>query len=201
MKSSFLRLFFLIIAGGIIYYNVHTPPATTLKLDDLDSMDDIGGPFTLTDQFGKTRKNTDFLKKYMIVYFGYSYCPDMCPLALQNITKALESLKRDRDQFQVLFITLDPARDTVEQLRVYSENYDPNFLFLTGSKDAIDRVSQAYKAYAKEMPATETTEYLLDHSTLIYIMNRQGKIVGYFPHTVEGEKLGIMLNQLLSHQA
>lgn len=200
-RLGFFTLFFLAIAAGIIYYQIETPPATTLAPEDPDPMSEVGGPFALYDQFGKIRKNTEFLGKYMIVYFGYSYCPDMCPLALQNITKALGVVERERDQFQVLFITLDPARDSVEQLKLYSENYDPNFLFLTGKQAEIDAVAKAYKAYAKQMPNTETTDYLIDHSTLIYIMNRSGKIVGYFPHNIDGEKLGLMLNKLLASKA
>ncbi len=195
IRLVLMTFVFLGIAVGIVYYQIQKPPVTK---DGIDEPMDLGGPFDLVDQNGRPCRSESFKGKYMIVYFGYSYCPDACPLALQNITKALKSLKRDRDQIVPVFITMDPERDTVEQLKTYSESYDENIYFLTGYRAAIDSVAKAYKTYAKKIENADTTDYLVDHSTLIYLVDREGKLISYFLHTIEPEKLSDVLVQTLA---
>lgn len=195
IRRGLLTLFFIACAIGVVYFQYNH---TTFSDQKVDKLPDIGGPFSLVDQNGKARHNTDFKGKYMLVYFGYSYCPDICPMGLQNITSALKQVKGDRDQIVPIFITVDPERDTVNLLKDYSANYDPNILFLTGPRLEIDNLMKSYKVYAAKSKSEATTEYLMDHSTLIYLMDREGKFIDHFPHTVDPQKLAEALNRKLA---
>jgi cytochrome oxidase Cu insertion factor (SCO1/SenC/PrrC family) len=151
----------------------------------------VGGHFELVDHTGAIRTEADFKGKYLLVYFGYSFCPDICPAALYNISQALQHLnEKTRRQIQPLFISVDPERDTVETLRIYMENYHPAFVALTGTPAQVDQALKAYRVYAKKAtPDGTSTEYLIDHSSVVYVMDRQGRYVTSFNHTTEPEKI------------
>jgi protein SCO1/2 len=140
----------------------------------------VGGPFTLTDENNVVRHAGDFRGKLMLVYFGYTYCPDACPTALQQIGQTLERLGKDADAVQPLFITVDPARDTVAQMKLYMQNFSPRILALTGTPEEVAAVAREYHIYYQkvEQPGGE---YLMDHSSLIDLMGRDGKCVAQFP--------------------
>ncbi len=161
---------------------------------------EIGGPFSLIDKHGKIRTNTEFKGKYMLVYFGYSYCPDVCPLGLFNITQALKMMQRDRDQIVPIFITVDPKRDTQEQLKLYAQNFDPNFVMLTGPEKDVRSAMKYYKAYAAKREEGDMDDYLVDHSTLIYLMDRDGYFIQSFPHVIDPELLSKGLVSMLSKE-
>ena len=150
----------------------------------------IGGHFLLTDHKGVQRSNLDFRGRYTLVYFGYSFCPDICPTALYNITEALESLGDKAKKFQPLFITVDPERDTVEELAKYIDNFHPSLIALTGSKEAINKAKRAYHVYAaKASPKESGADYLLDHSSIIYLMDPRGRYVTSFNHATPAETI------------
>lgn len=197
VRRGLLTLMFLSIVVGIVYYQLQH---TTYADQEKDTLPDIGGAFTLTDQTGKARTNEEFKGKYMLVYFGYSYCPDICPMGLSNMSQGLKLIKSDRDKIVTLFITVDPERDDVELLKNYSQNYDPNILFLTGSKENIEQVKKAYKVFAEKTKSDQTTDYLMDHSTLIYLMDKDGKFIDHFPHTVPPQILAEKLTRLLAKE-
>lgn len=159
----------------------------------------IGGHFELVDHNGVTRTDADFKGKYLLVYFGYSFCPDICPAALYNISQALQHLKeKTRRQIQPLFISVDPERDTVETLHIYMENYHPAFIALTGTRAQVDQALRAYRVYAKQAkPDGTSTEYLIDHSSVVYVMDRQGRYVTSFNHTTEPEKIVQLLQNVI----
>lgn len=197
IRLGIMTLGFLGCAAWIIYYQFRN----SLHIrDTMDPLDGIGGPFDLIDQDGKQCKSDDFKGKYLLVYFGYSYCPDVCPMALQHISEGLKGIKKDRDQIVPIFITLDPERDSISQLKIYSENYDPNIRFLTGPKEEIKKNVDTYKAYSKKINSPQTTEYLVDHSTLIYLLDRKGKIITFFPHTIAPSKLTDLLTRVLAKE-
>ena len=149
----------------------------------------IGGSFELTDKDGKTWKDTDFKGKLMLVYFGYSYCPDICPTALYHLTQAMEDLGGGK-VVQPIFITLDPERDTAAQLQSYAQNFHKDFIMLTGSEQHIKQVLKAYRVYAARAANTPDKEaYLLDHSSLIYLMDRQGTYLAHFNHLTPPEEI------------
>jgi protein SCO1/2 len=157
----------------------------------------VGGPFTLTDQHGRTVRDSDFRGKYMLVVFGYTYCPDVCPAELQVITAALDQLGPVADKIQPVFITIDPERDTVPQLALYAGNFHPRLVLLTGSSAAIADVAKAYRVYyAKaEGSASTSRDYLMDHSSIIYLMGPDGQFVRHFTYTTDAAALALQLKQ------
>ncbi|WP_088348333.1 MULTISPECIES: SCO family protein [Rhodomicrobium] len=150
----------------------------------------IGGPFTLTNQKGERVSDTDFRGKYMLVVFGYTYCPDICPAELQLISSALDKLGTSADKVAPIFITIDPQRDTVEQIRQYIANFSPRIVGLTGTEEEIRAAASAYRVYYTKADGPASADsYLMDHSTFIYLMNEQGEYVTHFPYGVTPEKL------------
>ena len=178
----------LYISGKAIHFNQ----------DQQTALPNLGGPFNLVDQHGKTRIDTEFRGKYMLVYFGYTFCPDICPLGLRNISSAIDLLGRDKDQVAPIFITIDPERDTVESLNSYASTIHSSFILLTGPQKEIDTAIKAYNVYAaKARPDGTIAEYLMDHSSLVYLMDRDGKLVDFFAHTEEPQKIADRISRFL----
>jgi len=139
----------------------------------------IGGPFSLTDQYGATRQDSDFRGKLMLVYFGYVYCPDICPTTLAAMSQTLDRLGPEADQVQPIFITVDPDRDTPARLKLYAANFHRRLLALTGSDDQVAAAEKEYRVYAKKVP-TENGDYAMDHTALTYLMSKDGRFVAPF---------------------
>lgn len=140
----------------------------------------IGGPFTLVDQNGVVRHDTDFRGKLMLVYFGYTYCPDACPTALQTISAAMDKLGDRTSGVQPLFITVDPGRDTVAQMKLYASNFTPRLLALTGTEQQTDAAARAYRVFFQKVKGERDDDYLIDHSSFIFLMGRDGKYLAHF---------------------
>jgi cytochrome oxidase Cu insertion factor (SCO1/SenC/PrrC family) len=137
------------------------------------SREPIGGPFALIDHTGKPRTEANFRGKLMLVYFGFTYCPDVCPTDLQNIGLALDQLGEAAERVQPLFITLDPARDSAEHLKDYVPMFHPRLIGLTGDPAAIHAAAAAYRAYYAKVPL-KGDDYTVDHSSFIYLIGAQG---------------------------
>jgi len=150
----------------------------------------IGGPYTLTDQNGRTVRDSDFKGKWQIVYFGYSFCPDVCPTDLQHIGQALRLLeKKDAPlaaKVTPIFITVDPERDTPAVLKQYVANFHPRMLGLTGGAGAIAKVAKEYAIYYQKGPIKDGT-YAVNHSRQSYLMDPDGKPVALLPSEQSGE--------------
>src|SRR5437870_2948585 len=131
------------------------------------SREPIGGPFALVDHTGATRTEQDFRGKLVLVYFGFTYCPDVCPTDLQAMGLAVDKLDGAADRVQPLFITVDPERDTVAHLAQYVPMFHPRFIGLTGTPAAIHAAAAAYRAYYAKVPLSEG-DYTVDHSSFIY---------------------------------
>src|SRR5262245_35203023 len=156
----------------------------------------VGGPFSLTDQNGKRVTDQDFRGKYMLIFFGYTYCPDVCPSELQVMSAALDELGTDAEKIQPIFITIDPARDTPETLKVYVSNFHPRLIGLTGSEADIAAVAKAYRVYYAKAKTTENQpDYLMDHGTILYLMGPDGKFVKHFTYGTEAKGLAEALRQ------
>ncbi|MDY0881405.1 SCO family protein [Dongia soli] len=140
----------------------------------------IGGPFSLTDQDGKHVTEADLKGKLSLIYFGYTFCPDACPTALGTITAALNKMGADADQVTPVFITIDPERDTQQVMKEYASNFHPRLRALTGSVDEVTAAAHAYKIYFTKEGGTDPQNYLMNHSTLIYLMDRDGKYLAHF---------------------
>jgi protein SCO1/2 len=143
----------------------------------------VGGPFELTNQDGKRVKSSDFAGKYMLVVFGYTYCPDICPSELQVVSAALDELGPAAERIQPVFVTVDPARDTPEVMKEYVANFHPGFSGLTGSKEDIAAIAKAYRVYYRPVEQTDASiPYLMDHTTLVYLMGPDGEYVTHFAY-------------------
>lgn len=145
----------------------------------------IGGPFTLTDQNGKTVRDTDFAGKYRLVYFGYSFCPDICPVDLQKLMRGLAQFEKADPargaKIAPLFITVDPARDTPEALKPFVARYHPRLLGLTGTPEQIATVAKAYVVTYNKVDGSAPDRYLMAHSQLAFLMDPAGKPLALLP--------------------
>ena len=149
----------------------------------------ISGDFTLTDAEGKRRTDAEFRGKHMLVFFGFTNCPDFCPTALVTISQALEKLGPKADKLAAIFITVDPERDTPAQLKNYAQNFDKRIVMLTGSPAEIAAVARAYRVYYAKRPLEKSGEYTMDHSAYIYLLDPDGKYLTHFRYAVPPEDL------------
>lgn len=150
----------------------------------------VGGPFELTDHTGHVRTERDFRGRLMLVYFGFTYCPDICPTDLQAIGQALDKLGRDGERVQPLFVTVDPERDTAQHLAEYVPLFHPRLIGLTGSLDAVRKAADAYKVYFAKVPiGKEAGDYTVDHTAFIYLMDRDGNYLGFFPPGTTADRM------------
>ena len=157
----------------------------------------MGGPFSLTDHNGRAVTDADFRGKYMLVFFGYTYCPDVCPTELQVMTYAVDSMGSKGERINPIFISIDPERDTPEILRAYVENFSPRLVGLTGSPEQIAAVAKAYRAYYKKSGNTDTSDYLMDHSSIIYLMGPDGLFLKHFTYTTDAKALAKSLASIV----
>jgi len=174
------------------------PPSAAQMMDDLMfGRGPIGGPFTLADQNGRPRSDSEFRGKLMIVYFGYTFCPDVCPTDLMAITQALDALGPLAEAIQPVFITLDPERDD-RVMAEYLGAFHRSFVGLTGSPEDIRKVANAYKVYYTKVQNPLTSEYSIDHSGVIYLIGRDGQYLGFMPPQTAPDRLLDILRKYLA---
>jgi len=140
----------------------------------------IGGPFTLTDQNGKTVTAADFKGKPFLVFFGYTHCPDVCPTTLFDISEVMRALGSDADRAGALFVSVDPERDTAAVLKDYLSSFDPHLRGATGNQGELDKIEKEYRVYAKKVPTGKDGDYSMDHSAIVYLMDKNGRFVAPF---------------------
>jgi protein SCO1 len=157
----------------------------------------IGGHFRLTDQNGKTVSDADLKGKWSLIYFGYTHCPDACPTALNDISIALEELGAKRDQVRPVFITVDPERDTPESLKSYVTSFDAPILALTGTPEEVAQAAKGYRVYYAKHPEAGG-DYSMDHSSVIYVMDPEGRFTASFTHESTPEQIAERLKKLLA---
>ena len=156
----------------------------------------VGGPFTLTDQNGRRVSDTKFRGKLMLIYFGYTYCPDVCPTELLDMSQAVDALGKDGDQVQPLFITVDPARDTQAMLKQFMANFHPRMLGLTGTAEEVQAAAKSYRVYFAKASGAER-DYLVDHTSIVYLMDREGRYLTHFGPTLRGEQMAAAIRKFL----
>ncbi|NVO05493.1 MAG: SCO family protein [Rhodoferax sp.] len=137
---------------------------------------DYAKGFELTDHNGKLRHLTDFNGKVVLMFFGYTQCPDVCPTTMTEMTEIKKSLGADGERLQVLFVTVDPERDTPELLKAYMENFEPSFLALRTTPDKLVELTKDYKIYYKKVEGKTPTSYSMDHSAGSYIYDPKGQL-------------------------
>lgn len=150
---------------------------------------DVGGPYTLTDQTGRTVTEETFEGTWQVVFFGYTYCPDVCPTNLATVSTALDALGPLADRVTPIFISVDPERDTVQQLASYHEYFHPSFSMLTGTPEQIAEVAREFRVYYAKAESDEASDYLMDHSSITYLLNPDGDYVTHFSHGTDPEQM------------
>ncbi len=151
----------------------------------------IGGPFTLVSETGETVTEKDFAGKFLLIYFGYTYCPDVCPTGLTAMAMAMDDLTAEQQANLVpLFISVDPERDTVEAMRDYTAAFHPDLIGLTGSPEQVAAAAKEYKVYyAKAEQGADAEDYLVDHTAITYLMGPDGAFLTHFSHGTAPEKM------------
>lgn len=198
-----LTLCALLLAIGIfsflgIRHIYKEPPPSVLVVEE--GLPPIGGAFELIDKDRQVWTNEDFKGKPMMIYFGYSYCPDICPTALYAMTQALDMLG-GAGAVQPVFVTMDPERDTPEQLALYAQNFHKDFVMLTGSKAQIDKAKKAYLVHgARASEEDGSKDYLIDHSSIIYFMDGKGQYQTHCNHSTPATEIVEKIRSLLKQR-
>jgi protein SCO1/2 len=159
---------------------------------------DLGPDFRLTDHNGKERTLADFRGKAVALFFGYTHCPDVCPTTLSDMANAVKLLGPDGQRVQVIFVTLDPKRDTPELLKSYVPAFNPTFLALYGDAPATAKVLKDFKIYAAERPGKTPESYTVDHSAQSLVFDTRGKLRLMLPYGTPGDKIASDLKILLN---
>jgi protein SCO1/2 len=174
------------LAGGVLWYESKQIPGLGRVVTTGTA--DVGGPFTLTDHNGKTVTDRDFRGRYMLIYFGYSFCPDVCPTTLGVMAEALQKAGGKAQRITPIFITIDPERDTPQVLADYMKAFGPQFIGLTGSPAAIKDVEKKYRVYAAKRPL-DRGGYGMDHSSVLYLMGPDGKMISFYDEAISPDEL------------
>ncbi|QQS14788.1 MAG: SCO family protein [Rhodospirillales bacterium] len=158
----------------------------------------IGGPFTLTDHDGKRVTEADFKGKPTLIYFGFTYCPDVCPTSLLLMQTALEQLGKGADEkVNVVLVTVDPERDTPAVLKDYVGNFGPRFIGLTGTPAEIAAVAKSFRVYYRKVEGKDGAPYLMDHSSIFYLLDRNGRFVQHFSHQSRAEDIAAAVKRYM----
>lgn len=163
------------VAAAILlgWWRVDGPGAPARPVQAAGAPIDVGGPFSLVDHTGRRVTDADFRGRPMLVFFGFTHCPEVCPTTLLDITNQLKALGPEAERLQVLFITVDPERDTPAQLALYLQSFDPRIVGLSGTVDEVEAAVKAYKAYARKIPTEDS--YTMDHTASVYVMDAAGR--------------------------
>lgn len=188
-------------AAGIYYFAVAPESVQNSQMPSaqVEGTAAIGGPFSLVDQDGKRVTEKDFAGKYLLVYFGYVFCPDVCPSSLYTMGEALDRLGDKAKRIQPILITVDPGRDTPEVMRQYVGNFRPGLIGLTGSAAEVAAAARAYRVYYAKA-ATEDADpdnYLMDHSAFVYLMAPDGTYITHFSHSTTPDDMAARLAEVL----
>ena len=150
----------------------------------------IGGPFTMVDQHGNSVTQNTYLGKPMLLLFGFTSCPDVCPAELQVTSEALQQLGSKAQAIQLIFVSIDPERDTPKVMAEYVANFSPNLIGLTGSPEQVAGMAAAYHVYyEKKLEGNSLGDYSMDHSSIIYLMGSDGKFLKHFSYTTDAKAL------------
>lgn len=177
-------IFILLALIGLYLWPAHAPQLVVRSQGEAQ----IGGDFTLTDTHGKTVSDKDFHGRPLLVYMGYSHCPDICPMTLGVMSETLKALGPDADKVTMIFISLDPERDTPQALGDYLKAFDGRITGLTGSAEQVEHAASVYRV-VHEKSAENAGNYQIDHSGFLYLMDRQGKYAAHFDTNVKVPEL------------
>jgi protein SCO1/2 len=156
----------------------------------------IGGSFELVDTTGKLRKSEEFLGNWLLIYFGFTHCPDVCPEELDKLATVVERLSKQNYKLLPLFISVDPERDTPQLVGKYLSEFSDKFIGLTGTKEQIEKATRAHRVYYSVGPKDEENDYIVDHTIISYLIDPKGELVDYFGQTKQADEMqaSIMLH-------
>ena len=174
-----------------------TPASTTFRNSDVTGLG-YARDFALNDQDGKPRTLADFKGKVVVIFFGYTHCPDVCPTTMSEMAAVMKQLGADADRVQVLFVTLDPERDTPALLKQYVPAFDPRFIALSGDQDATAKVAKEFRVFYQKVPGKDAGSYTMDHTAASYVFDPQGRVRRFVRHGQGPEPIAQDLKILLS---
>jgi protein SCO1/2 len=202
LKITGLTLGLLVAAAGAIWIGLMLSDGGGPSASRSTGESTIGGPFELVDASGSTVTAKDFRGQYMLVYFGYTYCPDVCPTALVDMSRALERLNGEAPdkaaRVRPVFITVDPARDDPETMGAYVKNFHDRMVGLTGSSEQVSAAAKEYHVYYEKVQGDRPEgEYLMNHSSYIYLLGPDGKYIDHFTHKTKAPAIAESLDSLV----
>ena len=180
------------LAAALTFVLLLAAPAPTRAAD-------IGGPFALVDHHGDRVTHESYSGKYLLIFFGYTYCPDVCPTELLVFGQTLDALGDKAERIQALFITVDPERDTVETLAEYVANFHPDLVGLTGTVAEVKDAAKAFRVFFRKSPGEEgDANYLVDHTSIVYFMDPSGEFVRHFVFGQGAETVAAAIEEILN---
>ena len=186
---SLLILLVLSIGTGLWIYK-------QTKNNNINKATLVGGSYSLTDHNGNSVTDKSFSDKFKIIYFGYTFCPDICPTGMAVISQALDLLGNKAKRIKPIFITVDPKRDNVEIMAEYHNHFHPSFSNLTGTLDQIRRVAKLYRVYYKKSDASEAENYLMDHLSIMYVLSPEGEYINHFGPEITPAQIEAFFNRV-----
>jgi len=191
------RIFFLALCAALLILGgCDNKPPQFVGTDITGA--DYAKDFALTDHTGKPRTMADFRGKAVVIFFGYTQCPDVCPTAMVTLVETLKLLGEDAKKVQVLFITVDPERDTPQLLAQYVPAFNPGFIGLYGDQQATAKTAQSFHVFYQKQPGNSPTSYTVDHSTGSYVFDPQGRLRLYVSHGAKPDQMANDLKQLIA---
>jgi protein SCO1/2 len=184
--------------GALFGYRPH--PANLAGMVPLGGVQ-VGGPFHLVDHNGTPVADADYRGRWMLVYFGYTFCPDACPTELQTIAAALDKLGADAAKVAPLFITVDPQRDTPQVLASYVKLFDDRIIGLTGTPAQIADVARAFRVYYARAAAKDDAAYVMDHSSFVYLMDPKGRLAAMFSQDTSVDDMAAGIQERISQKS
>ena len=186
----------VLIGAGILYLSLEPKGPVSGVLSGQPA---VGGPFQLVDAHGHVVTDKDFLGAPVLVFFGYTFCPDVCPTELQTLSAAVDRLGDPGKAIRILFVTIDPDRDTPSVIGDFAANFGPHVIGLSGSPEQIAAAAKAFGVYYQKVPLQEAQgEYAMDHSTAVYALDKDGKLAAIFSNDQNAEQIAASLKKLLN---
>ena len=197
IRFAFLGLVWVVVGAPA---NAHSPqPPTSPSTAEQGSPISFGGPFSLIDHLGRSRTDRDFRGRFLLIYFGYTACPDICPTGLQTMGRALDLVGAKAERVQPMFVSIDPDRDRPEILKRYVANFHPRLIGLTGTSSQVRAVAGVYRIQRGKvaLPDTQKDGYLVIHTPTTFLMGPDGKFVTLFPYTTQPDVMARVLRRYL----